>query len=330
MPRKLKQMCASLVHRELLLESLQQEKSSSALSGAQSHKCLNYDWTTKFIFCPLEQNLIGAKMPWSEGAQSRANKHSCSVNLVKSQSGRERHLQLSAGSILSKHPSHAWQADWYIMSLKTTLAWSVQDLAVVWTCISSSPSAAQTSELGDLRSTSQRDHELRQLLTGIFESTRRNQHAAPLHHASLPMLPSPKVRWPVAASLEQLAPPTHQCHEFRKPKLWMEHNGTMMNWWILCFPYHILCSLVFQLSAAEPNQCLDLPRILDVTLVSSDGQKARVPPVTHQSLRLQLLQLLHLGLKLPQHPKWVASSFAESSLYYVIVQLRERERHHGK
>lgn len=100
-----------------------------------------------------------------------------------------------------------------------------------------------------------------------------------------------------------------------------------MNWWILCFPYHILCSLVFQLSAAEPNQCLDLPRILDVTLVSSDGQKARVPPVTHQSLRLQLLQLLHLGLKLPQHPKWVASSFAEStSLYYVIVQLRERER----
>ena len=184
MPRKLKQMCASLVHRELLLESLQQEKSSSALSGAQSHKCLNYDWTTKFIFCPLEQNLIGAKMPWSEGAQSRANKHSCSVNLVKSQSGRERHLQLSAGSILSKHPSHAWQADWYIMSLKTTLAWSVQDLAVVWTCISSSPSAAQTSELGDLRSTSQRDHELRQLLTGIFESTRRNQHAAPLHHCT--------------------------------------------------------------------------------------------------------------------------------------------------
>ena len=70
------------------------------------------------------------------------------------------------------------------MSLKTTRAWSVQDLAVVWTCISSSPSAAQTSELGDLRSTSQRDHELRQLLTGIFESTRRNQHAAPLHHCT--------------------------------------------------------------------------------------------------------------------------------------------------
>lgn len=33
----------SLVHHELLLESLQQEKSSSALSGAQPHKCLNYD-----------------------------------------------------------------------------------------------------------------------------------------------------------------------------------------------------------------------------------------------------------------------------------------------
>lgn len=61
--------------------------------------------------------------------------------------------------------------------------------------------------------------------------------SAPRHHASLPMLPSPKVRWPVAASLEQLAPP-HQCHEFKKPKLWMEL------WWIdeLCVFHTTFCA----------------------------------------------------------------------------------------
>lgn len=226
MPRKFKQMCASLVHHELLLESLQQEKSSLALSGAQPHQCLNHDWTTKFIFCPLEQNLIGAKMPWSEGAQSR-------TKLLQCKFGQIPVWKREALAVVSR--VNSFQA-----SKPCLVGWLVYHVFEDNSCMICSGSCS-CLDMHLIISFSCTIFWIRRFEVHLSERSRaspaphRNfrihskkparSTSAPPHHASLPSLPSPKVRWPVAASLEQLAPPTHQCHEFRKPKLWTEHNG---------------------------------------------------------------------------------------------------------
>ncbi len=249
----------------------QTKKSSSALSGAQNNEVYISQNARA-----LEQNLTGAKMSWSEGAQNRT-KHS--------------NPSLEERGTCSCHPSHFFPSIQAMLGRMNGISclWRqlLHDLFRILHCL----------DMHLIISFSCTIFWIRRFEVRLSERSRASP--APhrnfrIEHSNEPHV-APRVS---AGSAFAKGPLTCRCFSWAACT-----SNTSMN--IMSsenqnseWSYEELCVL---LSAAQP---LTISRFAKVFLIwpwSLLMLKARVPPVTSQSLGLQLLQLLYLWLKLLQH-----------------------------